>query len=372
VEYHDAFRLMYKKTHDDTYVQYYSTIPEIKFHKIDVTNLNNIEREAKISRNAASWIKTIDIFSNNLFVFGIVTGFEDRRVQLYLLSHHLNTDGVSWRIVGDDLKTIYDYLLQHKTEMKNTPIEDILGPKGTSLRQWSKALLTYKEQAANEKAYWEDIEQAAAVSNRRLAALSCSTMRKYQIELGERMTGSLLKVSHKGVETRIDDILLSALNIALYKMTGIENHCIMMESHGRHEIGENLDVSRTMGWFAVSYPIKLPSVNKEIGETINQVKEMLRKIPNGGIGYRLLCEGNDDRCPPTIYVNYQGEFENRIDLNIENPLVEEIFQYDMELIGHVFNKRLTFQFISKLPEDKISIFTQDLKNALKMVIAEFE
>jgi acyl carrier protein len=372
VEYHDAFRLRYEQTQDNAYVQHYSTMPEIKFHRIDISALNAHEREKKINQAAASWIATINIFSDNLILFGIVTGFEDKSVQLYLLSHHLNTDGVSWRIVADDLKTIYNHLLQHKTEKKNIPVEDILGPKGTSLRQWVTALLTYKEQVENEKAYWEDIEQAAVVSNRAIAALSYCTMRKRQIDLGEELTGKLLKASHQGLETRIDDILLSALNLALYKMTGIESHCIMMESHGRHEIAGDLDVSRTMGWFAVPYPIKLPQVDKDIEAATNRVKEMLRKIPNGGIGYRLLCEENGNRCLPAIYVNYQGEFESSMDLDIEGPMIDEIFQYDMELIGHVFNQRLVFMFLSKLADDRVLKFTEDFKDALKMVIAAFE
>jgi amino acid adenylation domain-containing protein len=364
-EYHDAFRLKYEKT-ADTYIQYYSdTLPEIKFHTLAE---NSDEREMEINRVLTGWIKPINIFSGKLAVFGIVTGFEDKHAQVYLLCHHLNTDGVSWRIVGDDLKAVYSDLVRRREQMTEIPVEEILGPKGTSLRQWSTALLAYKEQAKDEKTYWEDTERAAIVSNQVIAGLSSGVMKNRPIDIGEELTEKILTASRRGLETRIDDILLSALNMALHKMSGPENQCIMMESHGRHEVHGELDVSRTMGWFALPYPVKLPPLGEDAGETIERVKESLRKIPNGGIGYRLLCRGDRGRYMPKIYFNYQGEFENRIDVDVDLLEVDEIFQYDMELIGHVFKQRLRFVFMSKLGDDKASRFVRDFEDSLHVVV----
>jgi acyl carrier protein len=362
-EHHDAFRLRYEKI-GNAYTQYYANVlPEIKFHRL-VGNFDAGETEIK--RVMAEWIKPINIFSGSLAVFGIVSGFEDKRVQVYLLCHHLNTDGVSWRIVGDDLKAIYGHLVQHKMQMNEILVEEILGPKGTSLRQWSMALLSYREQVKNEKTYWEDIERAAVASNQVITGLSSGAMKNCQFDIEEELTEKILVASHRGLETRIDDILLAALDMTLYKMTGKESHCIMMEGHGRHEISEGIDVARTMGWFALPCPIKLPPVSEDAGKTIEQVKKTLRQIPNGGIGYRLLCEGDRDRYMPRIYVNYQGEFENRIDMGIEPPIVDEIFQYDMELIGHVFNHRFRFMFISKLSDDKLTQLIEIFKKSLEL------
>jgi acyl carrier protein len=364
-EYHDAFRLRYEKT-GNAYTQYYDDVlPEIKFHRL----AEKFDAgETEIKQVVAEWIKSINIFSGSLAVFGIVSGFEDKRVRVYLLCHHLNTDGVSWRIAGEDLKAIYGHLVQRKMRMNGIVVEEILGPKGTSLRQWSMALLSYKERVKDEKIYWEDIERAAVASNQVIAGLSSGAMKNYKFDIEEELTEKILKASRRGLETRIDDILLSALNMTLYKMTGKESHCVMMEGHGRHEISRGLDVSRTMGWFALPYPVKLPSVSEDAGETIEQVKKTLRQIPNGGIGYRLLCEGDRNRYMPKIYVNYQGEFENRIDVDIDLPIVDEIFQYDMELIGHIFNRRFRFMFVSKLSDDKRSCLTKIFENSLYMIV----
>jgi amino acid adenylation domain-containing protein len=365
-EYHDAFHLQYEKI-GGAYIQRYSdALPEIKFHSL-AENFDAWEMEVK--QVVTAWVKPINIISGKLAVFGVVSGFEDKRVQVYFLCHHLNTDGVSWRIVGDDLKAIYSHLTQRKEQMNKMQAEEILGPKGTSLRQWSRALLAYKEQVEDEKPYWEDIERAAIVSNRGVAALSSGTMRTRQFDIDEELTGKILSASRRGLETRIDDILLSSLDMALYKMTGMENHCVMMESHGRHEMPGKLDVSRTMGWFALPYPVKLPRPGADPGKTIKRVKETLRKIPGGGIGYRLLCEGDRDQYMPNIYVNYQGEFENRIDVDIDLPIVDEIFQYEMELIGHILKRRLRFMFVSKLSDDKVSGFIRDFEDSLHIVVA---
>jgi hypothetical protein len=363
-EYHDAFRLRYKKN-GDSYIQYYSeVIPEIKMHRIAKSSGM---REKKINQVVAGWMKSIDIFGNPA-VFGIITGLEDKLARIYLLCHHINTDGVSWRIVGDDLKTIYSYLAEHRQGMEKIKPEAILGEKGTSLRQWSQALQVYKKRVKNEISYWEDIEQAALASNRAISGLSCRAMRRRRFDIEKELTGKILGASRRGLGTRIDDILLSALNMGLYKLTGMENHCIMMEGHGRHEIAAELGISRTMGWFALPYPVKLPPVGEDIGETVKRVKETLRRIPNGGIGYRLLCEGYREQYMPKIYVNYQGEFENRLDVGIEMPVVDEIFLYDMELKGHIFNQRLAFVLMSKLPDDAVSNIIGEFKDSLKAAV----
>jgi acyl carrier protein len=365
--YHDAFRLRYKEA-GGAYIQYYGDIPpEIKFHSLAE---DSDAEKMKANRVLAEWIRSIDIFGSTA-VFGVVGGFKENRARVYFLCHHLNTDGVSWRIVGDDLKAVYGYAARRKERMREITAEEILGPKGASLRQWSAALVDYKERMRDEKTYWEDAERAAALSNQAIAGLFTGVMRNRQFEIDEELTGKILGAGRRGLETRIDDILLSALNMALCNMAGAEDHCVMMESHGREGVFGGLDVSRTMGWFALPYAVKLPRVSGDTGETVGRVKEALRKIPNGGIGYRLFCGGDRGRYMPKIYVNYQGEFEDRIDADIDVPAADEIFQYDMELIGHIFERRFRCMLISRLGDGRASGFIGDFEDSLRKVLALF-
>jgi amino acid adenylation domain-containing protein len=366
-EYHDAFRLRYQKAGGVYSQQYGDALPEIKFH---VLAENSGAREMEIKQVVTAWIRSIHIFSGTLAVFGIINGFEDKRAQVYLLCHHLNTDGVSWRIVGDDLKTLYNYLARSGERTVAARAEAILGPKGTSLRQWSEALLAYTEQMKDEKPYWEDIERSAIVSNRAIAALSSAVMKSRHFDLDEELTEKILSASRRGLETRIDDILLSALNMALHTMTGVEHHCIMMEGHGRSGISGELDVSRTMGWFALPYPVRLPRPGANPEETVGRVKKNLREIPNGGIGYQLLCGGDREQYMPSIYVNYQGEFENNINVEVDVPMAGELFQFEIELIGHIFDRRLRCMFASRLEDDKAAALIRDFEDSLRICLTE--
>ena len=113
--------------------------------------------------------------------------------------------------------------------------------------------------------------------------------------------------------------------------------------------------------------LKTP-VSKDVGKTLARMKETLRKVPNGGIGYRLLCEGDREQYMPKIYVNYQGEFEDKLDVEIEMPPADGIFQYDMELIGHVYNRRFAFTFMSKLSADAAAGIIRGFQDSLKAVV----
>jgi hypothetical protein len=375
IEQHDAFRIRYKKNTDNDYIQYYSeTIPEIEIDKLDISGFNKHDKEVKINSATAEWRKKITVLTGKLFSFGCITGFADRSAQIHLLSHHLNTDGISWRTVGDDLKTIYDHLLNRKTQMREIPAADILGPKGTSCRQWIAALANYKEKTEKERAYWEDILAAVQKSNEKIASLTRNETKICQIKLTTALTRRILKACHQGLETRIDDILLSALNLSLYKLTGMENNCILMETHGRQDLAEDIDVSRTMGWFSSPYPIKLPPIDANTGTLIDRVKETLRKVPNEGIGFSALWLNENKVLLPEIYFNYQGEFEDGTvnsmtddELNEMNPLSS----FDISITGRVIKERLELIVVSRLSGEKASTFPGDLKNALETIGSAF-
>jgi hypothetical protein len=302
-------------------------------------------------------------------LFALITGFPDETDRIYCFTHHLNTDGVSWRIVTEDLKTIYNYLSEHG---KDIPVEKILGPKGTSYRQWLEALAAHKTQAEEERRFWKDIERAAKKSNKKLKKHMPDPVNLHTFTIEKELTENILNVTHKGADTRIDDILLTALNAALYKMTGINNSCIMMEHHGRQNFSEDIDVSRTMGWFALPYPIKLPQPGINLQETFNNTKETLRMIPNEGIGAKALwLNEKKSPCLPKIYFNFQGEFEYKVNINdigIDDTNFISPFQFDMEMIGFIYQKQFYFDFVSKLPKSKAALFTNDFISTLEELV----
>jgi non-ribosomal peptide synthase protein (TIGR01720 family) len=95
-------------------------------------------------------------------------------------------------------------------------------------------------------------------------------------------------------QTQINDSLLTALVQVFVKWTGGAALRFDLEGHGREEIVDGVDLSRTVGWFTVLFPVCLElAPETRVGEALKAVKEQLRRIPHRGIGYgvlRYLCE----------------------------------------------------------------------------------
>jgi amino acid adenylation domain-containing protein len=377
VEYHDAFRLRFRKVADDSVQQYYGGMPEVEVDSHDLGGIEADERRIETERIVSEWTGKIDIFSGPLFIFGRIAGVKERITGVYLMAHHLITDGVSWRILGYDFIAIYRYLKEHTDNLKETSVVSILGPKGTSCRQWINALAEYGRSEEKNRVYWEDVLKAARESNIQMSALSTQKTRSYVFWASEDLTAKILRISHQGLEIRIDDLLLSALDMTLNAITGIASPCVLMETHGRQEIADDVDVSRTMGWFASSYPVRLPPFNNSIKELVFSMKEMLRKVPNEGIGANALWINQDSMGAgmPKIYFNYQGEYESGLDGAVEikeaeNQEAADINGFDLSVSMHVSNRRFTFTILSKLKDDRMSNFSRILTDSLEAVAAE--
>ncbi|WP_459782563.1 condensation domain-containing protein, partial [Photobacterium sp. R1] len=98
-----------------------------------------------------------------------------------------------------------------------------------------------------------------------------------------------LSQAGQGYHTQVNDLLLSALAVALSETFGQAENSILLEGHGREAIDARIDLSRTVGWLTTMYPVRLTSAS-EIAGTIVQTKEMLQAIPNKGIGYGALAD----------------------------------------------------------------------------------
>lgn len=117
----------------------------------------------------------------------------------------------------------------------------------------------------------------------------------------------------------MNDILVTALGIALRKWTGHERVRINLEGHGRESIGTDIDITRTVGWFTTKFPVVLePETDRDLTYQIKQVKENLRRIPNKGLGYgicRYLSKSEEGLvwgAEPEINFNYLGQFDDDV------------------------------------------------------------
>ncbi|MGW8444292.1 amino acid adenylation domain-containing protein [Paenibacillus sp. S33] len=238
---------------------------------------------------------------------------------LLIVVHHLVVDGVSWRILFEDITGAYEQIQQ------GHPVS--LPDKTDSFQKWAKALLTYADspEAGRELVYWKQIAETPIVPIPTDSCYDNSTMgdsRSVTVELSKEETELLLKHSNRPYNTELNDILLAALALALYSWTGICQTLVSVEGHGREKILEDIDMNRTIGWFTSEYPVLLNMVpDKDLSHQIKMVKESLRSVPKKGIGYGILryLSTNPQRqaleCEPEINFNYLGQFDQDFENN---------------------------------------------------------
>jgi len=364
VEHHDGFRLRFRKAKGN-HIQYYDL--ETKLENLKVLDIRTVkdkesckEFENKLHEILTSWQSCFDLESGPLYSIGYLEGYEDGSARLYFALHHLIIDAVSWRILVEDLKNIYD--------------QKALGLKGSSYRQWANAIISYSNKYEQEKAYWENV--LLNYKENQLISLALEAETHAEFSLNSEQTRQLLRDCQQAYHTQVNDLLLTALGYALSSITGDKLNFIVLEGHGREEIGENLDISRTLGWFTTLYPIGLMT-DEEIGMSIKTNKENLRRVPNKGVGYGALI--GYQRTLPRIIFNYLGQFDKEEDNLSENWRIIKESSWDavhsanqdlniINLNGLVIEGTLHFNIISKLGRDYTKQIANLFKEKLLMVI----
>ncbi len=205
-------------------------------------------------------------------------------VRLLLVIHHLVIDGVSWRILLDDLQRGYE---QATT---GDPID--FDAKGTSWREWAERQHAYVTTAVAETRYWEaEVSGERALLPRDFED-GDNLMKDAEVVtrwLDETQTRALLTEVPAAYRTQINDVLLAALAETLGGWCGGERVVVELEGHGREELGEGVDVTRTVGWFTSRFPVALETIaGAGSGERLRRVKEKLRKVPKKGVGFGVL------------------------------------------------------------------------------------
>ncbi|ALP38878.1 non-ribosomal peptide synthetase [Paenibacillus sp. IHB B 3084] len=240
---------------------------------------------------------------------------------LLVVIHHLAVDGVSWRILFEDLATAYEQASKGEQVIQ-------LPHKTDSFQTWAEQLYAYADSPVieRERAYWEELGQAE------LSPLPQdyrhNEHEKPLIGDSESVTAvwtsaeteQLLKQANRAFRTEVNDLLLTAVGMALQAWSGNERFLIHLEGHGREAILPEVDITRTVGWFTSQYPILLDMPEEvALSQRIKHVKEGLRSIPQKGIGYgvlKYLADRQGQAASPAIFTadpeisfNYLGQFD---------------------------------------------------------------
>lgn len=221
--------------------------------------------------------------------------------RLLVVAHHLVVDAVSWTILGSDLATGYRRIV---TGQRQTPIR-----KTASVRQWAKRLARFGEELpVGEGDYWSAQLTATSSSNRTYGVVG--DLVSHTVRLSPAYTTDLLD-RLPSRHHRVEEVLMTVLGRTLARHTGSDSATVDIERHGR-DVVDDLDVSRTVGWFTVLHPMLLPTdPAQDPLRSLTAVKQYLSTIPAGGAGYGLL-RYPDEGLPtiptnaPSVRFNYLG------------------------------------------------------------------
>ncbi|MFD6530844.1 amino acid adenylation domain-containing protein [Streptomyces sp. NPDC060184] len=335
-----------------------SVLARDRFTRIDVTGLPADAVRAAVTEAGEAARGRLSPADGNVVEAVWCDAGPGARGRLLLVVHHLAVDAVSWRILAADLATAWRTV----TGSPGGPgvPGDTGGPEGTadtggpggpgaglpaattSYRHWAHLLAAQAHDAAREAELplWEAMSSAPdpQLGHRPLdpALDTAGRTRTLVTRLPAARTEPLLTTVPTAFHAGVDDVLLTGLALAVSAWrterasgaagpvgTGV---LVDLEGHGREQIDERLDLSRTVGWFTSLYPVRLdpgPLDPRAPGRfdaalaerALKRVKEQLRTVPDHGVGYGMLRRLNATTGPrlaaapePQIGFNYLGRY----------------------------------------------------------------
>lgn len=284
----------------------------------DFSSIADMDLSAAIEAEASHWQASLHLTNGPLLRIVLLQLGQGRNDRLLIVVHHLVMDGVSWRILLEDLQLAYLQLTEGQ------PVT--LPAKTTSFMHWTERLTAYADTCTlrEELRYWQETLVSAALSlpvDFPEGENTEASSDRYIAILDEDDTRRLLKDVPIVYRTQINDALLAALTQTLCEWTDNDRVVIELEGHGREELFEDVDISRTLGWFTSIFPVALTKAREaKYTELLLSVKANLRAIPNRGIGYgvlRYLAGGMisgqlSEQSAPVISFNYLGQLDASI------------------------------------------------------------
>ena len=371
LNHHDALRL---KFYHQQGVWQQVNASEVDYEllvKVDLSTIEPAQQADALEREATIQQAHLNLSTGQLVRAVWFELDKQQHPRLLIIIHHLAIDGVSWRILLEDLIS----LLSGQTQ---------LPAKTTSFKEWAEK--TTAHQALN-KDYWLNprYQAVAALPVENTAGLNTVAVEQaVSFSLSEADTRALLTDVHSAYQTKIDELLLTALTQTLCEWSQKTSLLIDLEGHGREELIAGLDVSRTVGWFTSIFPVVLSLPNQ--GNALPFIKEQLRSIPDKGISYGYLryIDRKVGISHPTASVmfNYLGQFDTALSSNSPLQAItgsvgdlcnqQATRAHEFEIVSHIANGQLqlTWRYSGeRYSQATVNALVQNYEQQLKALIA---
>jgi len=352
-EHHDALRMTFNTTQGEIIQFNHGLEYPLEIYDYDLTGKTHPEATALLEEKAGEMQRSICLEKGPLLKLGLF--HLDDGDRLLIVLHHLVVDGVSWRILLEDIDTLFNQF--RKKERLTLPM------KTDSFKTWAEHLSDYANSTLflKEKSYWEKLESTIVPGIVKDFQEEINYQRDSEtlmFRLNVEKTELLLTKVNNAFGTEINDILITSLGLAVKDNFGIDKVLIELEGHGREEILKNIDIKRTVGWFTSAFPIILDvSYASDLARQVKEIKENLHRVPYKGIGYGILKymtseehrKGMNFQLKPQISFNYLGQFDediNQTTFNLakektgDNEAPSSIRKYELDISGMIMEKQL--------------------------------
>jgi bacitracin synthase 3 len=327
LEHHDALRMVYWKE-SGKWFQENKGVYDGMFN-LQEFDFRGVSGDDNQIRHACNEVQSgMNLSQGPLVGVGII--HLDDGDRLLIAIHHLVTDGISWRILFEDIALLYNLVTQNK--LISLPL------KTDSFKAWMLKQQEYGRGStlAIEQPYWSIVDlqlnERLPIGDKNGRNL-VKDSRTVRFSISKEQVNNLAEQSAKILNTDIQSVLLSGLMQGVHKLFGVNQVAVTLEGHGREDLGLGIDLGHTVGWFTSLFPVILEiSKDKGILQELISVKETLKSIPNKGIGYGQLKylsgTGFQGGELPQITFNYLGEFGSGLGSGGEEK--ESLFEFSGE------------------------------------------
>ena len=292
VEHHDSLRLRFENV-DGSWQQQYASSTSVPLDELDFTHT---EEARSVNQSISDIQKSLHLTDGPLFR-GLLLTLQSGKF-LILVAHHLVVDGVSWRILLDDLRRAYHQVAHGEAVT--------LPSKTTAFGHWTRHLASQAPAFETERDYWTEVcrSMPSLPADSPDGNNTVGDTREIVVSLTSQET-TLLKALKQPVPT----LLICAIAQTIQQWSQSNTLVVDMEGHGRHVWDESLELSRTVGWFTALYPLRLSLPSASLKEQLSEVQQQLDRVPNGGVGYGLLLRSTEAALtsPAEVSFNYLGQ-----------------------------------------------------------------
>lgn len=286
VVHHDSLRLNFRQENQQWTAEYREVYLDAIYEQVDTSNWS--DQAASVEQHLKNRQQQLALSSGPLFMVILFENEAGRKNQLALIAHHLIIDAVSWKIIVDDLYTLCTQRQSQKTLN--------LGGKSLSTRNWAEYLEDGVKEGRwdSDFAFWKDKLGESPTTTLPFDHTSDwpsseSRSETILLSLSKEKTRLLLHEVHQSYHTKIDEILLVALWKAVQDQMKVDRLTFGLERHGREILEQELDFVGSVGWFTSFFPLPIRIQEENtLGGLIKYIKEELRQVPNGGLGYGVL------------------------------------------------------------------------------------